>query len=235
MSRGSSAFRVQRSPLGHVKTEGHALTGNVELRTLNSPGFTLLEVLLALAILAAIVTSIYASFSTSAVNRERAEEVRDGTDRARTLMARMASDVANAYVIAGMSETFFYGSKFESEENKQRYDSIALTTLTNWRTPGSKEMELWEVGYFFQEKPDGAGRVLMRKEKRELSKDSPPREGGVDQELTDTVEGLRIRYSSDGRTWNDEWKRSGHPKAVEIMLTLADGRVYMTTVDIRQP
>ena len=204
-------------------------------RTQNSGGFTLLEVLLALAILAVIVTSIYSSFSTSAANRERAEEVRDGTDRARALMARMTSDIANAYVNSGMSETFFYGSMLESEEDKQRFDSIYLTTLTNWRTPGSKEMELWEVGYFFQEKPDRTGRVLMRKEKRELSKDSPPREGGDDQELTDTVDGLRIRYSSDGKTWNDEWKRTGHPKAVEIVLTLADGRVYATSVDMRQP
>lgn len=197
-----------------------------------SRGFTLLEVLLALTILAAIVTTLYSSFSTAGRNIESAEATRDGTDRARTLLARLTNDIANVCVIPGM-ETFLYGQKFEREEDKQRFDSIYLTTLTNWRKPESREMELWEVGYFFQEKADGTGRVLMRKEKRELSKDVPRREGGIDYELTDTLEGLRLRYTADGSTWLDEWKQGGIPKAVEIILTLANGKVYATKVDVR--
>lgn len=199
--------------------------------TPQSSGFTLLEVLLALTILAVIATTIYGSFSTTGRNVERAEEVRDGTDMARTLVARLTNDIANACIIGGMSETFFYGRKFETEEKKQRFDSIHLTTLTNWRRPDSKEMELWEVGYFFKERPDGTGRVLMRKEKRELSKDPPPREGGVDYELTDAVQALRLRYYN-GAKWTDEWTQGGQPKAVDIVLTLADGRVYATKVNI---
>jgi len=198
-----------------------------------SKGFTLLEVLLALTILAMVATVIYSSFSTASRNIESAEELRDGTDRARTLISRLTNDIANVYVNGSLSETFFYGSKFEREEDKQRFDSISMTTLTNWRKPESKEMELWEVGYSFQEKADGKGRVLMRKEKRELSKDVPRREGGVDYELTDTVTGLLLRYS-DGTTWADEWNKSGYPKAVEIVLTMTDGRVYATKVDIRK-
>jgi len=196
-----------------------------------SPGFTLLEVLLALAILAVIMTSIYSSFATAGRNIGSAEEVRDGTDRVRTLMARLTSDIANASLIGGMSETFFYGKKFETEEEKQRFDSIYLTTLTNYRKPDSKEQELWEVGYFFQERPEGKGRVLMRKEKRELSKTSPPREGGVDYELTDAIQALQFRYFN-GDKWTEEWVQGGLPKAVDIILTLADGRVYATKVDI---
>ena len=203
-----------------------------------SKGFTLLEVLLALTILAMVATVIYSSFSTASRNIESAEALRDGTDQARTLIARLTNDIANAYVNGNLSETFFYGSKLERDEDKQRFDSIYLTTLTNQRylsqksDANSKEMDLWEVGYFFQDKPDGKGKVLMRKEKREISKDVPRREGGKDYELTDTVEGLRLRYSN-GTTWADEWT-SGLPKAVEIVLTMTDGRVYATEVDIRQ-
>jgi hypothetical protein len=132
-----------------------------------------------------------------------------------------------------MSETFFYGKKFETDQENQRFDSIYFTTLSNYygRTPNSPEMELWEVGYFFQERPDGAGRVLMRKEKRVLSKDVPPREGGVDYEITDTIQALQFRYYN-GSKWIDEWIQGGMPKTVEILLTLADGRVYETKVDI---
>ena len=200
-------------------------------------GFTLLEVLLALAILAVIVTSIYQSFSTAGRSVQQAEEVRDGTDEARTFLARLTNDLANAFVAPGMSETFFYGTKSEDEETKKRYDGVFLTTLTNWRRPGTKEMELWGVGYYFQERPEDNKRVLYRREKRELSKDIPPLEGGVEYELTDKVDGLRLRYSGDGSAWVDEWdtkRMSKPPRAVEIVLTIADGRVYTTKVDIRR-
>jgi general secretion pathway protein J len=195
-------------------------------------GFTLLEVLLALTILAVIASLIYGSFTTAGRNIAAAEEVRDGTDRARTLLARLTNDIANAYVNPGL-ETFLYGQKIERDEDKQRFDSIYLTTLTNWRRPDSREMDLWEVGYFFQEKSDGTGRVLMRKEKRDLSLDVPRREGGVDYAITDAVGGLRFRYTTDGSTWLDDWKQGGLPRAVEVLLTLPDGKVYATQVDIR--
>jgi len=198
-------------------------------------GFTLLEVLLALAILAVIVTSIYGSFSTAARTIKQAEEIRDGADMARALISRMANDISNAY-LGGITGTFLYGKKAETEgEEKQRIDSIDLTTLTNWRKPDSREMDLWEVGYHFKDRPDGTGRMLVRREKRELSKDIPPLEGGVEYELTDAVEALQIRYQK-ATSWSDTWdsrRGSGLPTAVEIVLTLADGRVYMTQADIR--
>jgi general secretion pathway protein J len=201
-----------------------------EIRDPRSNGFTLLEVLLALTILAVVMTTIYSSFSTVGRNIESAGEVRDGTDRARTLIARLTNDIANAY-IGGVSGTFLYGKKSETEQDKQRFDSIYLTTLTNWRKPESPEMELWEVGYFFQERPDGKGRMLMRKEKRELSTDVPRMEGGVDYELTDAIQALQFRYYN-GAKWTDEWTQGGLPNTVDIVLTLADGRIYATKVDV---
>jgi len=205
--------------------------------TPNSKGFTLIEVLLALAILAAVITAVYASFSTASRNVESAEAVRDETDLARTLIARLSDDIANAYYNRDMrSITVFYGKKEEegTGDDKRRLDSISMTTLTNWRKPESKETDLWEVGYHFEETADGKGRVLMRREKRELSKDIPLLEGGVDFEITDKVEGFQLRYYN-GSQWSDEWDTRSHaslPKAVEISLFLADGKRYTTVVDV---
>jgi hypothetical protein len=199
-----------------------------------------------MAILAVIMTVIYASFSTAGRNVEQAETLRDETDVARTLLSRLTDDIANAYVNPIMNSprtlTIVYGKKEEVEggvgDVKIRHDSIALTTLVDpsWRRPDSKEMGLWEVGYFFKENADGKGYTLFRREKRELSKDVPALEGGVEYEITDRVESLQFTYSDDGSKWTDNgWdSRSLNrpPKAVEIALTLDTGKVYTTRVDV---
>lgn len=207
-------------------------------RHLHAMGFTLIEVLLSMVILAAVVAGVYASFSTSGRNIEQAEKVRDETDLARTLITRMSDDLSNAFIKVPGSG-IFVGKKEEEEVEgeKRRIDGVSLTTLTNWRRPDTKEMELWEVGYHFQEKPDGKGRVLVRREKRELSKDEPPLEGGVEYELTDRIIRLQLRYYDEiRRAWADEWdsrKASTLPNRVEISLTLDNGKVYVTEVDVR--
>ena len=202
----------------------------------NSRGFTLLEVLIAVAIMAGIVTVLYTTFSTSSRNVEQAEEKRDTADLARTLIARLSSDITNAFYDQTRQATFFYGKKSGIASNEPRFDNIALTTYTNWRTPNTKETDLWEVGYRFEEQPGKDTRALIRKEKRLISDDLPPLDGGTDYTLTMRVKNLRLRYFN-GAQWSDDWdNRSSRsvtlPKAVEIMLTLDDGSVYSTRVEV---
>ncbi len=204
------------------------------LRTPHSKGFTLLEVLIAVAIMSGIVTVIYTSFSTAGRNVERAEVRRDQADLARTLVSKLSNDITNAYYNPSMTETIFYGKKSTTVQDEQRYDGISLTTLTNWRKPDSKESDLWEVGYRFDEQPDKSTRVMVRNEKRELGRDQPPLEGGTDFIITDRIKGFRLRYFN-GLTWDDAWdSRTLHalPKAVEIALELADGSFFITRVDV---
>lgn len=191
--------------------------------------------MLAMGILAVITTVIYASFSSAGRNVEQAEASRDRTDLARTLIAKLSDDIANAYYNPAMKESIFYGKKSTTTENEPRFDGIALTALTNWRKPDSKETDLWEVGYRFETGPEGNDRVLVRREKRDLDKERTPLEGGIDMIITDRVGELRLRYY-DGATstWKDEWdsRTTGRlPKAVEIRLVLKDGPAFLTSVE----
>ncbi len=245
MSKGNgecgmrSAERKQKSESdGTQINDRFFLIPKPAFRILHSRGFTLLEVLIAIAIMAGIVTVIYSTFFTAGNNVQQAEEIRDTTDLIRTLVSKLSNDIANAYVNTGMNApnaalTVFLGKKVEPPAGlqKTRYDELYLTTLTNWRRPGSKETDLWEVGYYFKEKPDGKGRIMMRREKRELSKDVPALEGGIEYELTDRVASLQFRYKS-GSTWSDDWSRNDLPHVVEITLLLDNGSVYVTEVPV---
>ncbi len=212
---------------------------NLQSAIRNGKAFTLIEVLLAVSILAFIISVVYASFSTVSRNVEQAEAIRDSMDLARTLLIKMSDDIANAYVnTATTGQTIFFGKKEEVGTGNEilRHDSLSLTTLTNWRRMNSKETDLWEVGYFFKEKADGTGYVLMRREKRELSKDVPALEGGIEYEITDKVASLQFRYSNDGTTWSDEYdsrtKGNNPPKIVELGLMLESAETYSIRVGI---
>jgi type II secretion system protein J len=208
-----------------------------------SKGFTLLEVLIAVAIMAGIITVIYSAFFTSSRNVEQAEAIRDSTDLARTLMQKLANDITNAYSKQGMNSpavvTIFNGKKEQADptDEKSRLDSITLTTLTNSRRQNTNETELWEVGYFFREKPNGSGHVMMRREKRELNTASPAGEGGYEYTITDRVRSLQLRYNqAGGNTWLDEWNsttRNSLPKFVEVALTLESGMTYSMYVEVK--
>ncbi len=212
-------------------------------RITRSKGFTLLEVLIAVAIMAGIVTVIYSAFFTSSRNVEQAETIRDSTDLARTLMQKLANDITNAYWNQALNYpavvTIFDGKKNEvqTKDEKTRHDSITLTTLTNSRRLNSKETELWEVGYFFQEKQNGSGYVMMRREKRELSKDVPAGEGGYEYEISDRIRALQLQYSQTGQgTWLDVWNstnQNGLPKFVGITLALESGMTYTMYVEVK--
>ena len=210
----SSEFGVQRLGVQNSKNKKRSHG--------TSYGFTLLEVLIAVAIMAGIVTVIYSSFFTASRNVEQAEAIRDSSDMARTLVAKIADDLSNAYYNPAMNRpeviTIFNGKKeqTDSTDEKSRRDSITLTTLTNWRSPNTKETDLWEVGYFFKQKPDGSGYVMMRREKRELSKDSPAGEGGIEYEITDRVKFFQLRYNEVGDTWYDEWNSTTRNRASEV-------------------
>ena len=219
-----------KGPASRGQGPGNSSPSRSVRRIRYTQGFTLVEVLLAMAILAGVVTVIYASFSTASQSVERAEKARDEIDLARTLLAKLSQDIESTYCLGNIR--IFYGKKEEVDlkDGKFRHDSLTLTTLTNWRKPDSKETELLVLGYFFKQKPDGTGYMLMRREKRDLSEVAPPLEGGVEYEITDRVNELRLRYLS-GSSWAEETGSAAScapPRAVEITLVLQSGKQYMT-------
>ena len=158
---------------GRRKAEGGARIGAAcrKVNLHSSPltrqgfkGFTLLEVLIAVAIMAGIVTIIYSSFFTASRNVEQAEAIRDSSDMARTLVTKIADDISDAYYNPGNEHglrviTIFNGKKEQTDptDEKSRHDNITLTTLTNWRRPNYERNRPLGSWLFFQAKAGWLG------------------------------------------------------------------------------
>lgn len=106
-------------------------------------GFTLVELLVAIAILSVLVVTIYSSFASGISAREKGETLVDLTQVGRETLRRMASDLANA---PGLSDPGFIGQA----------DQMSFVTLQPDREHGIGRM--CHVRYYLRmESPAGPG------------------------------------------------------------------------------
>ena len=174
-------------------------------------GFTLLEVILAVTVLALVGTMIYGGFSQTALNKARVEGDVDHSRIIHMALERMSRELTMAFVSTHTNpspdlrvvETAFIGT----DHGKQ--DRIDFTSFSHRRLyRNARESDQNEISYFVTEHPDDPGtQVLARREQNRI--DDDPRRGGKSQILVENVEELNIEYfdpllSEWVQTWNTE-------------------------------
>lgn len=217
-------------------------------------GFTLLEVLVALAILGVLLSSVYSTFFFALRAMKVSREQDDVFQVARVLMERITNDLAMARFrspyIAGRPTEAFIGRNGTSEEYAR--DRLDFTTASHvFFHDGRPESDVVEVSYYIDDSyPDRT--FLVRRE--DPLPDENLRHGGTLRILADNVVGLNFRYRERdpqpfervrGQEWKEpEWHESWDaakvtpeqclPELVEVTLTIRDreGRdlTFATTV-----
>ena len=185
-------------------------------------GFTLVEVLLAVSLIAMMATLVFGSLyvTTSAIETARAKSADEQIVR-RTL-SLMIDELA-------VSESRATGPwmGINDQRDGQPADSVAFLTMGQFRGADSaKDTELVRIVYTRE------GDRLLRFSRRNLY-------GLTDEsvekvELATKVKGFNVRYY-DGKSqlWLDEWDsrgKPGTPKAILIELTLLQGKAEPVTV-----
>ncbi len=197
-------------------------------------GFTLLEIILAVTILALIGTMIYGGFSQTALNKARVEEDSDHSRIVHTALERMVRELSMAFVSTHVNpspdlrvvETAFIGKDHGSD------DRIDFTSFSHRRLfRNAKESDQNEISYFVTEDPDDPKvRVLARREQNRIDQD--PRKGGKSQILLPNVTEFNVEYfdpliSEWVQTWNTEdmlAQPNRLPTQVRIRLSVEDPR-----------
>jgi prepilin-type N-terminal cleavage/methylation domain-containing protein len=207
-----------------------------------SRGFTLVEMLVAVALLSIIVTVIYGAFHTMGRVIRRSERSKDAYQLARLIMSRMRQDLSCAHFPPNSKDFVFRGEDMGGYDT----DADALTFVTAGHVISRRDFpegDMAEVSYYIDEDNPG---LLVRRE--DVSPDDELETGGVLDILGKNVVGLNFTYLDGteeparraGRdevsvetaleeesAWKDEWDSAETPylpRAVKVDLSVLNER-----------
>ena len=185
-------------------------------------GFTLVEVLLAVSLVAMMATLVFGSLyvTTSAIEAARANSANEQI--VRSTLRVMIDELS---VGVGPETGPWMG--INGQQGGQPADSVAFLTMGQFRgAESAKDTEMVRIVYTRE------GDRLLRFVRRNLYGLT---DESVEQvELATKVKGFNVRYY-DGKNniWLDEWDgrvRPGSPKAILIELTLLQDKTEVQTV-----
>jgi general secretion pathway protein J len=218
----------------------HKAAQRREYYKLQARGFTLLEILIAVAILALVVSSLYGAYSGTLDTTEMVESIRDVDQVARLALMQMVDDFKSLYYQKAQGEDeespYSFGGVMEVEGEGGPIVAFATTSRLDFDMTFPSQ-RINRVSYVVEKQPDNE--KLYRLVRRELPfADLPGERQEIVVELADGVESLSLNYfAEDGQEFS-QWdsKTEGLlPRLVQIRLQMAGdkSRVFSTSVAIR--
>jgi type II secretion system protein J len=203
----------------------------------DAQGFTLLEVLIAIGIMATIMVILFGTYSAAVDRAARSRELSQIYHEARVLLQLLANDLRSSYVKVSIEQaqqvlqqvkinpTTFIGED-HSEADKPA-DKLTFSTILPVQRPDVPDTEMCRVSYSLEAVNDPPqSRALFRRVNCSLDPLA------TDQDhlflLTDLAHGLDFKYydeqGSEYLDWNSDEPQGGKrlPARVKITLLLAD-------------
>jgi general secretion pathway protein J len=195
-------------------------------------GFTLLEIMIALAILAFVTTIMWGSFSQTVTNKRAIEAAQDRAHTVRVALLRMAREIEMAYLSDEPGTTADRRTMFEGT-SRGDVDELTFSAFAHQRLRGGlNEGDTALITYFGERDPDDRRILnLMRRETRRLQLDNPKAISGEAYILCPDVSRVKFEYYDyKKKEWVNDWSTvsaSGYqypPSHVRITLTVIDER-----------
>jgi type II secretion system protein J len=194
-----------------------------------SEGFTLLEVLVSMAILVIIMGVLYSAYTTNVEAIQIARQNGEVHQMARIVLDRMTKDLESALIQLNVpSEKIKLGLVGEEREmDGRRADRVDFTTVTHLAlSEMGPSSDLCEVGYFLEEDSEDHVLVLMRRDDSRVDEDFT--KGGSLVEMARNVLEFKITYQDSSGQESDTWNTvegtpgSGLPVLIKVRLVLKD-------------
>jgi len=202
----------------------------------NQRGFTLLELLVSLAIAAILIAAEVAPFQRTILSRDRAERVMDQTSGARLTLQRLAEEMSGALPLNR-------GEALKSREDlafrlldrtlDQPSSEVAFATSNAQRVQGGARDPVQMVRYFVEPVPfaeaTATGSRTLRLVKEQWPSVAAPGAEPLRIPVLDGIVRFRVRVRPPGSDeWLETWSATGDaagriPRAVELEVAVDDG------------
>jgi type II secretion system protein J len=190
-------------------------------RTTSRSGFTLLEMLVALALMAILASTLYGSLHVAFMSRRRAEASVAPVRRASTALDLLYGDMAAALPPTGVLAGEFIGTDEVSDRTGDDADAVLFYAVIE--DAGRINPGISMIEFVLEEDDDGEDYVLIRRVTDNLL--APTTQDPVEETLCRNVLALNVRYF-DGSDWLDAWDSTTVdntlPLAVEVTIAVRD-------------
>lgn len=205
-------------------------------------GFTLLEILIAISILAIVLTTVYAAYTGTLRIVKDTEYGDDIYSMARVTLKRMTDDLES---ICTYKESF----KFFSSQNQfdnQRFIDISFLSSAHVSFDDTPSAGNARIRYYIREKPDKKEYVLIREDElfRGKEEEFTDSEGDKGYIICENIQSITYTFydgnGNDFETWNSgsDTTKDKAPTLISINLNLTNPDDkdkpyrFMTTVRI---
>jgi general secretion pathway protein J len=185
-------------------------------------GFTLLEILLAIFILATVLSTVFASYTGTLRMVSETESQADVYLMARIAFERILEDLESFY-LPEQSET----SEIGEEEQPFEFTTTSLRFPSRAHVVFSEEDQPWratEISYEVREGDDGEGMILYRRERPQGREEEASEEGGGGLPLCEklwTEDPVKFSYYDAEGEETENWDSSSEdavPRGVSVAL-----------------
>lgn len=204
----------------------------------NERGFTLIEIMVAVAILAVISVLLWQSSAVILNAKLRFEEEDTRVQEAMMALTRISDDLSMSYIYQTQAQlgTGAHGEnltkiEFEAKDGGTQ-DALNFASMSNFRyIKGSEDIDRAEISYFLKqteaEEKGDTGYALVKRV--QSPPDNEPEEGGVEYVVLDNVKEFDLQfYNKDTDKWTSSWDSNAPefnkkmPRAVQVRLVIPD-------------
>lgn len=186
-------------------------------------GFTLVELMLAVLILAIMMTIIYGVVVSTVEAARRVEEITASSELGPAILTQIRADLEAAFLPKADGEYFVAVKNSGAGNGRDRVNLLSgvMAYGPENEIEAPRFHSVNEVGYqLLESRKDPGLAILYRREDYFI--DAEPLKGGRLTELYDRVRSFSLRFR-EGDEWRDDWNsktQKGLPRAVEIELKI---------------
>ncbi|MBK8236985.1 MAG: prepilin-type N-terminal cleavage/methylation domain-containing protein [Deltaproteobacteria bacterium] len=203
-------------------------------------GITLIEVMIALAVLSMIVVSVWSGFRGTMSGMQATEEIQNRYAIVRNGLTRMQSELMMTYLSHNrpLDDVRQY-TLLDGVDNSSR-DDLTFSTFAHLRMrKDANESDQCVLQYFIEKDPQDPQRThLFRRESRRRTEDKADQldEYFPAYVMIEDVEEFDVKYWDDRqREWLDEWRTTRNdmqpdrlPTRIKMKLVVKDGSDRVT-------